>query len=128
MQTTKKSWMFVGEQAGKTEDVIQRYISLFTKSSIINIEHYHSGEHGSENSVKIARFTINSTTFMAMDSHMGHSLYLTPSMALYVECDTTHEIREVCHALSEGGPELMPSDDLGFNEKFGWLNKKITSL
>lgn len=124
MKTNKKSWMFVGEQPVKTEEAIKRYTSLFPKSKVIDIEHFQPGEHEPEGSVKIAHFTINSTEFMAMDSHLDHGFDLMPSMSLYVQCDTQHEIKKVCHALSGGGPELMPLDDSGFSQKYGWLNDK----
>ncbi|WP_220348607.1 VOC family protein [Alkalilimnicola ehrlichii] len=72
----------------------------------------------------MARFSINGTEFMALDSHLGHKFNFTPSMSLYVECESASEIEEAFRALADGGAELMPLDNYGFSHKFGWLNDR----
>ncbi|WP_396586381.1 VOC family protein [Bermanella sp. R86510] len=124
MKSITTSLMFVGDQAGKAEEAIKFYASLFNDSKIAEIQRYESGEHEPEGSVKIARFSINGIEFMAMDSHLDHNFTFTPSMSLYVECDSVAEIEEVFQALAEGGVELMPLDNYGFSQRFGWLNDK----
>lgn len=124
MKSIKTSLMFVGDQAGKAEEAIGIYTSLFPNSKIIDIGRYEAGEHEPEGSVKVARFSINGTEFMALDSHLDHKFSFTPSMSLYVECDSESEINQAFLALAEGGSELMPLDDYGFSKKFGWLNDK----
>jgi uncharacterized glyoxalase superfamily protein PhnB len=34
------------------------------------------------------------------------------------------EIEKAFRALAEGGSELMPLDNYGFSQKFGWLNDR----
>ena len=114
--------MFVGEQAGKAEEAISFYTSLFKNSRINSLERYGVGEDEPEGLVKTARFTINGTELMAMDSALGHKFGFTPSMSLYVECDSLEEIEHVFRTLADGGAELMPLDNYGFSLKFGWLN------
>lgn len=124
MKSIKTSLMFVGEQAGKAEDAIKFYTSLFPNSEIIDIQRYGPGEHEPEGSAKIARFTINGTEFLALDSHLDHQFNFTPSMSLYVECESMSEIEEAFRALAQGGSKLMPLDNYGFSQKFGWLQDK----
>ncbi|MDP9942088.1 VOC family protein [Ectopseudomonas alcaliphila] len=124
MKSIKTSLMFVGEQAGKAEEAIKFYISLFPGSEIIDIQRYGIGEHEPEGSTKMARFTISGTEFMALDSHLDHQFNFTPSMLLHVECESTREVEEIFQALAEGGSELMPLDNYGFSQKFGWLKDR----
>ncbi|MCC4285445.1 VOC family protein [Marinobacter salarius] len=124
MKSIKTSLMFVGEQAGKAEEAIKFYTSLFPGSEIIDLQRYEADEHEPEGSAKMARFTINGTEFMALDSHLDHQFTFTPSMSLYVECESMSEIEKAFRALAEGGSELMPLDNYGFSQKFGWLNDR----
>lgn len=124
MKSIKTSLMFVGEQAGKAEEAIRLYTSLFPNSKVIEIQHYEAGEHEPEGSTRMARFSINGTEFMALDSHLDHKFTFTPSMSLCVECDSVEEIEEAFQVLVKGGAELMPLDNYGFSQKFGWLNDR----
>jgi len=124
MKSITTSLMFVGEQAGKAEEAIKFYTSLFSGSEIIDIQHYQAGENEPEGSTKMARFTINGTEFLALDSHLDHQFTFTPSMSLYVECESTSEIERAFRDLSEDGSELMPLDNYGFSQQFGWLKDK----
>ena len=124
MKSITTSLMFVGEQAGKAEEAIKLYTSVFPNSRIIDIQRYQAGEHEPEGSIKVARFTIHGTELMALDSHLDHKFSFTPSMSLYVECDSVSEIEEAFRVLMEGGTELMPLGDYGFSRKFGWLNDR----
>lgn len=124
MKSITTSLMFVGDQAGKAEEAIRFYTSLFQSSKIIDIQRYEAGENEQEGSTKMARFSINGTEFMALDSHLDHKFNFTPSMSLYVECESESEIEEAFRALVEGGSELMPLDNYGFSQRFGWLNDR----
>ncbi|CDG54959.1 VOC family protein [Halomonas sp. ATBC28] len=124
MKSITTSLMFVGEQVGKAEEAIKFYTSLFPGSAIIDIQRYQAGENEPEGSIKLARFTINDTDFLALDSHLDHQFTFTPSMSLYVECESTSEIEKVFHALAEGGARLMPLDNYGFSKQFGWLKDR----
>lgn len=116
--------MFVGEQQGKAEEAINFYTALFKNSQIIDVERYGEGESEPEGSVKVARFTINGTEFMAMDSALSHQFTFTPSISLYIECDSLEEIDSVFESLADGGSELMPLDNYGFSKKFAWVNDR----
>ena len=115
--------MFVGEQAGKAEEAINFYTSLFDNSKILSVERYGAGESEPEGSVKIARFTLNGVEHMAIDS-TPHDFTFTPSISLYVECASPNEIETTYQALLDGGKALMPLDNYGFSEKFGWVSDK----
>lgn len=113
--------MFVGEQAGKAEEAITFYTSLFRNSKITSIERYGANENEPEGSVKVAKFTLNGVKHMAIDSHIEHQFAFTPAMSLFVECESMEELEEVHRALSDQGSELMPLGDYGFSQKFSWV-------
>lgn len=64
MKSITTSLMFVGEQAGKAEEAVNFYTSLFPNSEIISIQRYEAGEDEPAGSAKMARFTINGTEFI----------------------------------------------------------------
>lgn len=121
MQKLTPFLMFVGPQHGKAEEAVNRYISLFKNSRMVNIERYGAGEEEPEGTVKHALFSLGGQEFMAMDSHRQHDFTFTPSMSIFVQCDTEEEIDALYKGLVEGGGAMMPLGDYGFSRKFGWL-------
>jgi predicted 3-demethylubiquinone-9 3-methyltransferase (glyoxalase superfamily) len=110
---------------GKAEEAMNLYTSLFKGSQIVNITRYGPGEAGAEGSVMHATFTLNGQEFMAIDSSMKHEFTFTPSMSLYVRCESEAEIDALFATLSQGGKVMMPLDRYPFSQKFGWLADKF---
>jgi len=117
--------MFTREHHGKAKDAISFYVSLFANSSIGHIDCYRAGESDPEGTVRVATFTLNGQRFMAMDSAASHGFTFTPAMSLFIECESTEEIGNLCNALSNSGQVLMPLDDYGFSKQFGWVNDRF---
>lgn len=109
---------------GDAEKAMTLYVSLFADSAIAEIERYGPGEMGEEGTVKVARFTLAGRAFIAIDSPVKHPFTFTPSMSLFVECETEGELEAAFARLSDGGAVLMPVDDYGFSTKFGWLTDR----
>ncbi|PEP60061.1 VOC family protein [Bacillus pseudomycoides] len=107
---------------GNAEEAMALYTSLFDQSEIINISRYGANEPGKEGTVMHATFTLNGQEFMCIDSSVKHEFTFTPSMSLYVNCDTEAEIDEVFNKLAQEGEVLMPLAVYPFSKKFGWLN------
>lgn len=124
MQKLTTFLMFVGPQHGKAEEAMSFYVSLFKNSRIMNIERYAAGEEEPEGTVKHATFSLAGQEFMAIDSHRPHDFTFTPSMSIFVQCDTEGEIDALYQGLVEGGGAMMPLGDYGFSRKFGWLADK----
>jgi predicted 3-demethylubiquinone-9 3-methyltransferase (glyoxalase superfamily) len=72
-----------------------------------------------------AAFTLNGVAFAANDSPPVHAFDFTPSMSIFVQCDSETELDRVFAALAEGGKVLMPPGDHGFSKKFGWCNDRF---
>jgi predicted 3-demethylubiquinone-9 3-methyltransferase (glyoxalase superfamily) len=109
---------------GKAEEAMNFYISLFKDSEIKSIVRYGANGPGEEGSVMHAIFSLNGQDFMSIDSSIKHEFAFTPSISLYITCETEEEIDKLFGQLSHGGEVLMPLAQYPFSEKFGWVNDK----
>jgi predicted 3-demethylubiquinone-9 3-methyltransferase (glyoxalase superfamily) len=105
---------------GKAEEAMRFYISLFEHSEVLVIARYGPDEAGAEGTVKHATFSLAGQQFMCIDSSVPHEFSFTPSISLYVQCETEDEIDRLYASLSENGGALMPLGSYGFSAKFGW--------
>jgi predicted 3-demethylubiquinone-9 3-methyltransferase (glyoxalase superfamily) len=110
---------------GNAEEAMGFYVSLFEHSEVLHVERYGSGELGKEGSVKLASFKLCGHDLKCIDSPMKHAFTFTPSISLFVECKDEAELDEAFKQLSEGGGVLMPLNNYGFSQKFGWLNDRF---
>ncbi len=112
--------MFTGQTA-QAEAAMTFYISLFEDSKILSIQRYGPEGPGVEGSVLHARFSLNGQEFMCIDSNGPHDFTFTPSISLFITCESEAEIDRLYGQLSEGGGILMPLSNYGFSRKFGWI-------
>ncbi len=106
---------------GDAEEAMRFYTSLFEEAEILAITRYAADEAGPEGSVQHATFSLAGQEFMCIDRTMTHEFSFTPSISLYVRCETEDEIDRLYATLSEQGEALMPLEDYGFSAKFGWV-------
>ncbi len=110
---------------GKAEEAMNFYTSLFKQSEILNLTRYGENEAGAKGTVQHATFTVSGQEFMCIDSNAQHAFTFTPSISLYVRCDTEEEIDTVFAQLSHGGQVFMPLSPYPFSKKFGWVSDKF---
>ena len=106
---------------GSAEEAMNCYLALFKRSALIQIDRYGPGEMGKEGSVKVASFKLCGHDLKCIDSPAQHAFTFTPSVSLFVECESEAELDDTFSQLSAGGSVLMPLDNYGFSKKFGWL-------
>jgi predicted 3-demethylubiquinone-9 3-methyltransferase (glyoxalase superfamily) len=106
--------MFTGEKAGKAEEAIGYYSSVFKDSSVTGILKYTGEDDDVEGHVKHAQFRINNYVMMAMDSSLPHGFRFNEGVSLVVECKNQEEIDYYWEKLS-AVPEA---------EQCGWLKDK----
>ena len=117
--------MFVGDKAGKAEEAMRLYTSLFKNSEIKSVQKYESDEPGGKKGmVKYAIFTIAGQEYIANDSTGLHQFTFTPSISIFVNCESEAEINSLYAKLSEGGGVMMPLDNYGFSKKFAWVGDR----
>jgi len=106
---------------GRAEEAMNFYTSIFDNSEIKTITRYGANEDGPEGTVHHAVFSLNGQEFMCIDSYVNHGFSFTPSISLYVTCDTEEEIDRVFEKLAQDGSILMPLAAYPFSKKFGWV-------
>ncbi len=107
--------MFTESKAGKAEEAISFYTSVFEPSSVIGIMRYEAGDGDIEGTVKHAQFTLGNYVMMAMDSSLTHGFEFNEGVSLVVECDTQEQIDYYWMRLAEGGRE----------DQCGWLKDQF---
>ena len=107
---------FVGEVAGRAEEAIKFYTSVFRNSSTGHIDRYVEGEEpDKEGTIRHAGFTLEGYEFAAMDSAHAHDFTFNEAISLMVGCNTQDEIDYYWGRLS-AVPEA---------EQCGWLKDKF---
>ncbi len=120
MQKTTTFLMFEGQ----AEEAMNFYISLFPGSGVLNIQRYGPEGPGPEGSVLHATFKLGGQEYMCIDSYAKHAFTFTPSVSIYVRCETTTEIDQLFEKLSDGGKVMMPLGAYPFSPRFGWLSDR----
>jgi predicted 3-demethylubiquinone-9 3-methyltransferase (glyoxalase superfamily) len=110
---------------GRAEEAMNLYVSLFGGSEITQIERYGPGEPGAEGTVKRATFTLAGREYHCIDSPVEHGFTFTPSISLFVDCESGTELEAAFGRLAEGGGVLMPIGNYGFSRRFGWVNDRF---
>lgn len=110
------SFLFVKEKAGKAEEAINFYLSVFKESQMGQIAKYPAGmPHDKEGTLMYADFKLLDTWFAAMDSaHPGHNFDFNEAISIMVYCEDQAEIDYYWEKLS-AVPEA---------EQCGWLKDK----
>ena len=103
--------LFVGKQAGKAEEAMNLYTSLFPNSRIVSLARYTADEGPDAGpdtgKVKHAIFSLNGQEFSAMDSGMPeHAFTFTMAISFLVNCETQAEVDHFWEKLTVGGEEI----------------------
>ncbi|GAA3582403.1 VOC family protein [Amycolatopsis ultiminotia] len=99
------------------------YTSLLPGDSVLSEQRYGPEGPGPEGTIVMAEFTVARQRVRCSDSHVKHGFDFTPSLSLFVTCDSQAELKRLYDALVDGGGALMPLDDYGFGP-FGWVNDR----
>ncbi|WP_088072732.1 VOC family protein [Gottfriedia luciferensis] len=109
---------------GQAEEAMNYYISLFKDSEVVNILRYGPEMGEFEGKVIKATFKLNGQEFICIDSNIKHNFTFTPSVSLFVTCESDEEIENAYEKLTDNGQVLMPLGAYPFSEKYGWVNDK----
>lgn len=109
--------MFTGKQAGKAEEAIRFYETVFHDAKLGNVARYGKNEGpDSEGSIKFGSFTLEGQEFAAMDSAHPHKFNFNEAISFIVHCDSQQEVDHYWEKLS-ADPK---------SEQCGWLKDKYT--
>ena len=113
--------MFQGQGA----DALELYASIFPGFETLAREDHGPDDIGPAGTIKLATIGFNGAILQVIDSPIPHAFDLTPSMSLFVDCDSEDELTRVFATLSEGGEVMMPLDNYGFSRRFGWFRDQF---
>ncbi len=108
------SLLFTRTMAGRAEEALRHYVSLFPGSSIEGVLRHDGSGVDAAGTVMHAQFQLAGQTFMAMDSAHAHDFSVSEATSLMVLCDTQEEVDHYWDALS-AVPEA---------EACGWLKDR----
>jgi predicted 3-demethylubiquinone-9 3-methyltransferase (glyoxalase superfamily) len=100
-QKIMPSLMFTGAVAGKAEEAMNMYESVFHNADFQVLMRYADGEEPDRaGSVKYAQMTLDGTTFTAMDSSYEHGFTFNEAISFLIHCEDQEEIDYYWKALS----------------------------
>jgi predicted 3-demethylubiquinone-9 3-methyltransferase (glyoxalase superfamily) len=111
--------------AGRADEAIAFYTSLFDDSGVEFIQHYGPGYPGPEGQVVHARFRLNGQLVMAMDSAIEQPFTFTPSTSFFVTCPEATEVDRLFSALSDGGSVMMELNTYPFAARYAWVQDRF---
>lgn len=110
------SMLFVGNVAGKAEEAINLYTSVFKNTKKGTMARYGKGQGpNTENMLMYADFMLEDQWFAAMDSGMDHKFAFSEAVSFLVKCENQEEIDYLWEKLS-----AVPE-----SEQCGWLKDKF---
>ena len=121
MKTAVTHLMFVGDAVAAME----LYQATFPDFRIERMEQYGQGEQGAEGTVKRADAKLGDHALIVIDSPVKHDFTFTPSVSLFVNCDTAEELDTAFASLSAAGKVFMPINNYGFSKRFGWCSDRF---
>jgi predicted 3-demethylubiquinone-9 3-methyltransferase (glyoxalase superfamily) len=110
--------------AGKAEEAMTLYASVFAGSSVAAIERWAPGEAGASGTVKRGVLDLLGTRYIFFDSPGEHAFTFTPAVSLFVDCDSREELNRAFELLGAGGRVLMPPAAYGFSAFYAWVEDR----
>ena len=108
---------------GTAEAAMNFYVDLFPRSEVIKVFHYDEGE--SKGKIQQAFFTLGGREFICIDTPIKHDWGFTPAVSIFVDCESEEELERLYSALAADGKILMPLDNWGFSQRFGWVSDRF---
>ena len=115
-QKIRNALLFTRDKAGRAQEAIDFYTSVFKNSRVVKVVRYPAGMHEPEGWVMHAAFVINGKEFVAMDSGGPHEFGFTEGTSFVCHCETQQELDYLWDALSAGG---QPGQCGWLVDKFG---------
>ena len=116
---------FLTFQKDDAEEAMNFYMSLFDNSSIANVKRWGADAPGTEGTIMHVTFRLNGKLYMCSDSPPIHEWGFTPAVSNYVECKDQSQLERLFAALSENGQVMMPLNNYGFSQKFGFVEDRF---
>jgi predicted 3-demethylubiquinone-9 3-methyltransferase (glyoxalase superfamily) len=95
--------MFVGDNAGKADEAMKFYTTLFKNSEIEMTARYEEGDRDKVGLVKHGKFSLDGSPFAILESTLNHQFNFTEAVSYIVNCADQQEVDYFWDKLLEGG-------------------------
>ena len=112
-------------QDGNAENAMNFYLDIFDNSKIITVTRWGKDAPTAEGKIMQATFELDGNVFMCSDSPPIHAWDFTPAVSNYIECENEDELERLFSGLSENGKVMMPLNNYGFSQKFGFIEDQF---
>lgn len=110
---------------GGAAEALAFYKRVFDDLTVESID-YHDDDAGQDKVVRLASFTLAGQSFQCADSPgVTHEFGFTPAVSIFLDLDDRNELERIFAELAKGGGVLMPLDNYGFSDRFGWVNDRF---
>ena len=96
---------------GQAKEAADFYCSVFKNSKIISTN------------PMVTIFELSGKKFMGLNG--GPMFKFTPSVSIFVTCETVNETNETWKKIMDGGKALIPIDKQPWSERYGWAQDKF---
>lgn len=110
---------------GDASSAMELYAATFPSFRVGAVERYGPGDGSAAGTVKRADASLAGHALIFIDSPVSHGFTFTPSVSLFVDCESAGELDAAFAALSAGGKVYMPLGDYGFSTRFGWCSDRF---
>ena len=125
IDTKEQIATFLTFQKEDAEQAMNFYIGLFDNSKIVDLKRWGKEGPGKEGTIMHATFNLNGKLFMCSDSPPVHDWDFTPAVSNFVECANENQLKRLFAKLSENGKVMMPLNNYGFSQKFGFVEDRF---
>lgn len=115
-QAITPALMFVGDLAGRCEEAVEHYLSVFPNSEVEYVDRYNQGEEpDKQGTIRHTGFLLDGFRLAAMDSAHAHKFAFNEAVSLMVYCKDQAEIDHYWDHMS-ADPKA---------EQCGWIKDKF---
>ncbi|NNE25853.1 MAG: VOC family protein [Saprospiraceae bacterium] len=116
---------FLTFQENNAEEAMNFYVNLFDNSKVLEVQRYGSEVPAPEGSIMLAKFNLNGKDILCSDSFIKHEWDFSPAVSMFVKCQNAQEQESLFEQLSKDGQVMMPLDNYGFSQRFGWVEDQF---
>lgn len=110
---------------GRAEEAMNFYRSVFPAAEVRSLTRHGEAAGEMKGRVMLAEMTLAGHSLMFSDSYVKHGFSFTPSISLFVTFTDETELRDAFAQLSQDGSVMMPVENYGFSQLFGWCSDRF---
>jgi predicted 3-demethylubiquinone-9 3-methyltransferase (glyoxalase superfamily) len=105
---------------GDARPALDLYLDAFGDDAVT-----HELQLRDDGTVEQAIIELGGQRLRIFDSPPVHDFTFTPSISLFVTCQSEDEQQRLHDVLGEGGGAMMPLGDYGFSQRFAWISDRF---